>query len=116
MKPDTPQPSTSVTKQSYAAAGKKNTAKKAKTSTKGKTPFTPSSTKPFPKKPVKSQLLTKPSATIVEEVADYDTSETTSCPKTDAMSTLSQLIPLIQKNWSNLFEVAASMLPNLLKC
>ncbi|GJQ76582.1 hypothetical protein Trydic_g22032 [Trypoxylus dichotomus] len=81
------------------------------------TPSTPSGPKPSPKKPVESQPSTKPSPAIVEEVADYDASETSSCPKTDVMSILSKLLSLIQKiNWSKLFGVATSLLPKLLKC
>ncbi|GJQ79379.1 hypothetical protein Trydic_g16238 [Trypoxylus dichotomus] len=94
---------------------KKDAAKKTKASNKDKTPSTPSGPKPSPKKLVASQRPTKPSQEIVKEVADYGASETTSRPVTDVMSTLSQLIPLIQKiNWPKLFEIAATLLPKLL--
>ncbi|GJQ65679.1 hypothetical protein Trydic_g7765 [Trypoxylus dichotomus] len=98
---------------------RKSTAKtvKTKTSKKGKTPSAPSLPKPSPKKSVASKPPTKPTPAIVEGVADYDVSETTSRPEANALATLSQLIPLIQKiNWQKLLQVAASLLPKLLKC
>ncbi|GJQ78511.1 hypothetical protein Trydic_g11625 [Trypoxylus dichotomus] len=80
---------------------------------RGKTPPAASGPKFSPKKPVKFQPPTK-APVVVEEVDDYDASEAT---KIDVISTLSQLIPFIQKiNWSKLLEVAASLLPKLLKC
>ncbi|GJQ65643.1 hypothetical protein Trydic_g7733 [Trypoxylus dichotomus] len=102
-----------------AAAVRKSTAKtvKTKTSKKGKTPSAPSLSKPSPKKPVASKPPTKPTPAIVEEVADYDASETTSRPEANVLATFTQLIPLIQKiNWQKLLQVAASLLPKLLKC
>ncbi|GJQ66241.1 hypothetical protein Trydic_g4295 [Trypoxylus dichotomus] len=63
------------------------------------------------------QIPTKPTPAIVDEVADYDTSETTSRPEANVFDTFSQLIPLIQKiNRQKLLQVAASLLPKLLKC
>ncbi|GJQ66701.1 hypothetical protein Trydic_g4653 [Trypoxylus dichotomus] len=60
---------------------------------------------------------TKPTPAIVEEVADYDALETTFRPEANVFDTFSQLIPLIQKiNWQKLLQVAASLLPKLLKC
>ncbi|GJQ75558.1 hypothetical protein Trydic_g17640 [Trypoxylus dichotomus] len=97
------QPSTSTTRPSYAAAVKKSTAKKTKTKTtkKGKTPSTPSRPKPSPKRSVASTY----GLALVEEIADYDASETTSHPEANIVTTLGQLIPLIQKiNWSKLLE------------
>ncbi|GJQ73851.1 hypothetical protein Trydic_g18788 [Trypoxylus dichotomus] len=90
METDTPQPSTSATKPSYTAAVKKNAGKETKTSKESKTPSTPSGPKPSLKKPVKSQLPTKSSPAIIEEVFDYDASEATSRPKSDVINTLSQ--------------------------
>ncbi|GJQ86964.1 hypothetical protein Trydic_g20270, partial [Trypoxylus dichotomus] len=124
MEVDTPQPSTSTAKTSYAAAVKKGTTKAVKptktvkkTPKKGKTPSAPSLPKPSPKKPVASKPPTKPTPAIVEEVVDYDASETTSRPEANALDTLSQLIPLIQKiNWQKLLQVAATLVPKLLKC
>ncbi|GJQ66134.1 hypothetical protein Trydic_g4199 [Trypoxylus dichotomus] len=97
MEADTPLPSASTAKPSYATAIKKNAVRKTKTSKKRKTHSTPSGPILSPKKPVASQPPTKPSPAIVTEVADYDASETTSRQKTNVMSTLSQLIPLTQK-------------------
>ncbi|GJQ67495.1 hypothetical protein Trydic_g8320 [Trypoxylus dichotomus] len=99
MEVDTPQPSTTTTKPSYAAAVRKSTAKavKTKTSKKGKTPSAPSLPKPSPKKSVAFEPPTKSTPAIAEEVVDYDASETTSRPETNVLATLSQLIPLIQK-------------------
>ncbi|GJQ79335.1 hypothetical protein Trydic_g16197 [Trypoxylus dichotomus] len=86
---------------------------KIKTPKKGKTPSAPSLPKPSPKKPIAS----KPTLAIVEEVADYGASETTSRPEANVLTTLTQLISLIQKsNWQKLLQVAASLLPKLLKC
>ncbi|GJQ66070.1 hypothetical protein Trydic_g4156 [Trypoxylus dichotomus] len=69
------------------------------------------------RKPVKSQPPSKLSPAILDEVADYYASATTSCLKIDVMSTRNQLISLIQKiNWSKLLEVTASLLRKLLEC
>ncbi|GJQ72941.1 hypothetical protein Trydic_g1583 [Trypoxylus dichotomus] len=65
---------------------------------------------------VASKPLAKPSPAIVEEVTDYEALETTSRLETHVMTTLSQLIPLIQKiNWPKLLQVAISLLPKMLK-
>ncbi|GJQ67639.1 hypothetical protein Trydic_g8430 [Trypoxylus dichotomus] len=102
-KPEAPKPSTITAKPSYAAAirkGTNKTVKATKTPKKGKTPSAPSLPKPSPKKPVASKPPTKPTPAIVEEVADYDASETNSRPEANVFDTFSQLILLIQKiNW-----------------
>ncbi|GJQ79305.1 hypothetical protein Trydic_g16172 [Trypoxylus dichotomus] len=133
MEVDTPVPSTSNAKPSYAAAVRKTVTavrktavpskragvapKKVDASKKPKNPkkdtSTPAGPKPRPKKPADRKPATPAKTTTVNK--DHVRSAPTT--RSDPTSTLAMLIPLLQKiNWTKLIEVATALLPQLLEC
>ncbi|GJQ84359.1 hypothetical protein Trydic_g2959 [Trypoxylus dichotomus] len=127
MEVDTPAPSTSNAKPSYAAAVRKTVTAVRKTAVpskragvapkKPKNPkkdsSTPAGPKPKPKKPADRKPATPAKPTTVDQVHVRSAPTT----RSDPASTLAMLIPLLQKiNWTKLIEVATALLPQLLEC